>query len=137
MLLFFNVSVHWFLKKKLLQRFNPFFNHARESLLRFRNAVQINGVKKPETTEKCIPIDQYFEFHQASRCLRNSTTVPIINKPLAPTNLLASSFFYRCIDCWNSLPPSITSSSSINAFRNALSNVDLSRFLKGSIFNYV
>jgi hypothetical protein len=85
----------------------------------------------------CIPIDQYFELHQASRCLRNSTTVPIINKPLAPTNLLASSFFYRCIDCWNSLPPSITSSSSINAFRNAISKVDLSRFLKGSIFNDV
>jgi hypothetical protein len=85
----------------------------------------------------CIPIDQYFGLHQASRCLRNSTTVPIINKPLAPTNLLASSFFYRCIDCWNSLPPSITSSSSINAFRNAISKVDLSRFLKGSIFNDV
>jgi hypothetical protein len=82
----------------------------------------------------CIPSNQYFELHQESRCLRNSTTALLINKPLASNSLSTSSFFYRCIDRWNSLPSAITQSSSVNAFRNAISKTDFSHFLKGSIF---
>jgi hypothetical protein len=82
----------------------------------------------------CIPSNEYFELHQESRCLRNSTTALFINKPLASNSLSTSSFFYRCIDCWNSLPSAMTQSSSVNAFRNAISKTDFSHFLKGNIF---
>jgi hypothetical protein len=79
----------------------------------------------------CIPSSQHFELHQASRSLRISTTVFVINKPRAYDNFVTSSFFYPCIDCWNSLPSAVTQSSSVSAFRNAASKTDLSNSLKG------
>jgi hypothetical protein len=43
---------------------------------------------------------------------------------LASSNIFILTFFYRCIDCRNRLPPSITQSSSIITFCNTISKAD-------------
>ena len=57
-----------------------------------------------------------------------------IQKPQSATNLLLSSFRYRSIDSWNSLPLHIKNSFSLSSFKKALHNIDFASFLYGSTF---
>jgi hypothetical protein len=59
---------------------------------------------------------------------------PYLLKPICASNKVLSTFFYRSVDAWNALPPSLRSSSSLPAFKRGLRNVDLNRYLKGSGF---
>jgi hypothetical protein len=75
----------------------------------------------------------YFTVHQPSLSSRASSSILI--KPFKQPNYVLSSFFYRAIDCWNSLPVILKQSKTLNVFRHNLKSVDLSFFLKGSAFN--
>jgi hypothetical protein len=59
---------------------------------------------------------------------------PYLLKPICASNKVLSTFFYRSVDAWNALPPSLRSCSSLPAFKRGLKNVDLNRYLKGSGF---
>ena len=75
----------------------------------------------------------YFTVHQPSLSSRVSSSILI--KPLKRPNYVLSSFFYRSIDCWNSLSLLLKQSKSLNVFKHNLKSVDLTQFLKGSAFN--
>jgi hypothetical protein len=77
----------------------------------------------------------YFKLHYPFISARDPS--PIIVKPIRFTNkVLSGSFFYRHIDCWNSLPSVVRNIKSLPAFKSALCNIDLSAFLRGSAFRY-
>ena len=78
------------------------------------------------------PVD-YFTVHQPSLSSRVSSSILI--KPLKRPNYVLSSFFYRSIDCWNSLSILLKQSKSLSVFKHNLKSVDLTHFLKGSAFN--
>jgi hypothetical protein len=73
---------------------------------------------------------EYFMFHHPSSITRKSE--PFLIKPLNKPNYLLTSFFYRSIDCWNSLPVVLRQSKSLYVFKTKLLIVDLSHFLIGS-----
>jgi len=77
--------------------------------------------------------DLYFKFHYPPMSSRNPA--PRLEKPSKSNNLLHSSFFYRHLDCWNSLPTSIKQSTSLLQFKRAIKSVNLTTFLKGSAFH--
>jgi len=79
-----------------------------------------------------LEIDQFFTFHTPLASSRNPT--PFIQKPLSATNCLLSSFRYRSVEAWNSLPLPVQYSTSLLSFKKALHNTDLSSFLYGSTF---
>jgi len=60
-------------------------------------------------------IDKYeiFTFHTSPVCFLNS--IPLIQKPQSAINRLLSSFRYRSVDCWNSLPY-VKNANSLNSF---------------------
>jgi hypothetical protein len=76
---------------------------------------------------------EYFTVHQPSLSSRASSSILI--KPFKCPNYVLSCFFYRSIDCWNSLSLTLKQSKSLNVFRNKLNSYDLTKFLKGSAFN--
>ena len=79
--------------------------------------------------------DDYFKLHYPPTFARDPS--PIIVKPIRYTNkVLSGCFFYRHIDCWNSLPSFVRNSISLLAFKSALCNIDLSDFLRGSAFRF-
>jgi hypothetical protein len=82
-----------------------------------------------------IPPSQYFLPHQPSRCLRTPLVGHVLQKPPIFNSHLLSSFFCRCIDCWNHLPPKATEASTVHQFKKALSDIDLTAYLKGSVFS--
>jgi hypothetical protein len=75
----------------------------------------------------------YFMCHQPSFSSRNPSS--FIIKPLSIPNYLLTSFFYRNVDCWNSLPPVLKQVNSLYVFKKKLLTVDLSQFLIGSAFD--
>ena len=75
----------------------------------------------------------YFSYHQPSLFTRNPS--PFLIKPLNCPNYLLTSFFYRSLDCWNSLPPELRQIKSLNSFKSQLLKVNLNNFLIGSVFN--
>lgn len=75
----------------------------------------------------------YFTVHQPSLSSRAPSSFLI--KPINRPNYVLSSFFYRSIDCWNSLPLNLKQSKSLAIFKHSLLSVDLNVFLKGSAFN--
>ena len=83
----------------------------------------------------CIPSSQHFVLHQAGRCLRNSTTAPVINKPLASNNLCIS--FHCGIDCWNSLPQVLLNLHRLTPFETPSLKQTWTVFLKVVHFNVV
>jgi len=77
----------------------------------------------------------YFNLHYPPTSARDPS--PLILKPIRYTNkVLSGCFFYRHIDCWNSLPSVVRTSKSLTAFKSALCNIDLSDFLRGSAFRF-
>ena len=75
----------------------------------------------------------YFSYHQPSPFTRNPS--PFLIKPLNCPNYLLTSFFYRSLDCWNSLPPELRQIKSLNSFKSQLLKVNLNNFFIGSVFN--
>ena len=84
------------------------------------------------TNRSSLDIDKFFTFHTPPASSRNP--MPFIQKPQSATNLLLSSFRYRSIDSWNSLPLHVKNSSSLSSFKKALHNIDFTSFLYGSSF---
>ena len=82
--------------------------------------------------QSSIDKDEFFTFHFPLASSRHST--PFIQKPKSATSHLLSSFRYRSVDCWNSLPLDIRNLTSTKAFKKALNETDLSSFLYGSTF---
>ena len=80
----------------------------------------------------CINKDEFFTFHVPPASSRQSA--PFIQKPRSANNRLLSSFRYRSVDCWNSLPQEIQNASSTKSFKIALTKTDLLSFLYGSSF---
>jgi hypothetical protein len=74
----------------------------------------------------------YFTYHHPSSFSRKPESFLI--KPLYKPNYLLTSFFYRSVDCWNSLPLSVKNSASLPSFKTKLLTVDLTRYLIGSAF---
>jgi hypothetical protein len=75
----------------------------------------------------------YFRYHQPSISSRNPS--PFLIKPLNSPNYLLTSFFYRSLDCWNSLPPQLRHVNSLFIFKRQLLKVNLNSFLIGSVFD--
>ena len=77
----------------------------------------------------------YFNLHYPLASARDPS--PIIVKPTLFSNkVLSGCFFYRHIDCWNSLPSVVRNIKSLPAFKSALSNIDLSGFLRCSALRF-
>ena len=77
---------------------------------------------------------EYFKLHYPPKSTRDPS--PILVKPIRYSNkVLSGCFFYRHIDCWNSLPSVVRNVTSLPAFKSALCNIDLSDFLRGSAFS--
>jgi hypothetical protein len=74
----------------------------------------------------------YFMLHHPSAVSRKPDSFLI--KPLNKPNYLLTSFFYRSVDCWNSLPTSVKQSTSLQTFKTKLLTVDLKLYLIGSAF---
>jgi hypothetical protein len=76
----------------------------------------------------------YFELHYPLTSARDPS--PIIVKPTGFNNkVLSGCFFYRHVDCWNSIPSNIRSINSLALFKSAIRTVDFSDFLRGSAFH--
>jgi hypothetical protein len=73
---------------------------------------------------KCISL-----YHASLR-----SNSPYLQKPTKASNKLLHTLFYRNVDAWNALPIALRSVSSLHMFKCGLRNVDLSHYLKGSIF---
>ena len=74
----------------------------------------------------------YFMHHHSQNSSRKplSSLIELVNSP----NYLLNSFFYRSVDCWNSLPPELKQVHSLIIFKRELLTVDLSNFCIGSAF---
>ena len=70
-----------------------------------------------------------FQFYYPP--LSSRTVLPIIQKPRRASQKLSSTFGYRAIDAWNSLPTSVRTIDALNKFKSALKSIDLTKFLKG------
>ena len=70
---------------------------------------------------------EYFTFHKLSLSSRASLFI----KPFKRPNYVLSSFFYRSINCWNSLSLTLKQSRSLNVFENNLNSFESTKFLKG------
>jgi hypothetical protein len=75
--------------------------------------------------------DEVFIAYQPISSSRSS---PYLQRPTKASNRTLSVLFYRCISAWNNLPGNLRHVSSLPAFKRGLRDVDLSLFLKGSVF---
>ena len=73
-----------------------------------------------------------FTIYTPAASLRSNS--PYLQKPTKASNKLLHTLFYRNVDAWNSLPIALRCASSLHLFKSTLKRVDLSRFLKGSVF---
>jgi hypothetical protein len=73
-----------------------------------------------------------FLFYEPPSSSRSG--IPYLQKPIKRSSVLDSSFFYRAVNAWNSLPAEIRQANSLSTFATAIDNVDLSKFLLGSCF---
>ena len=76
-----------------------------------------------------LSVSECFTFYNPPAASR--TPMPIIQKPRKATQKYLSSFLFRGVDAWNSLPPAIRTLDSLPKFKQALKNIDLTRFLIG------
>jgi hypothetical protein len=74
----------------------------------------------------------FFGIYHPPACLRSNTS--FIQKPAHMSNKTLATLFYRDIDAWNFLPADLRLSQSLLSFKRGLKNVELSRFLKGSVY---
>jgi hypothetical protein len=87
-----------------------------------------------EIFNNLTPFNQHEIFLIYTPIASSRSNSPYLLKPICASNKVLSTFFYRSVDEWNVLPPSLRSSSSLPAFKRGLKNVDLNRYLKGSGF---
>lgn len=80
-----------------------------------------------------LPSNIYFNFRRRLSSIRVSS--PQLVKPTTGSRSEFDSFFYRVIDCYNSLHPDVRHSVNPNSFYHNLLSADLSQFLIGSAFN--
>jgi hypothetical protein len=62
------------------------------------------------------------------------SSAPRLSIPEPSSAYIENNFFSRCVRCWNSLPDSVVSSSSLSNFKHNLNAIDLSSFLHGSVY---
>jgi hypothetical protein len=79
-----------------------------------------------------IPSRIVFGIYHPPACLRSNTS--FIQKPAHMSNKTLATLFYRVIDAWNYLPADLRHSQSLLSVKRGLRNVELSRFLKGSVY---
>ena len=75
----------------------------------------------------------HFLIHRPITSSRSS--MPLLQKPLRCNSKLSSSFFFRQVDAWNSLPCALKSLPSLTSFKSAIKLTNLSSFLKGNAFD--
>jgi hypothetical protein len=73
-----------------------------------------------------------FLFYEPPSSSRSG--IPYLQKPIKRSGVLDSSFFYRAVNVWNSLPADIRQANSLTVFKTAIDNVDFSTFLSGTCF---
>jgi hypothetical protein len=73
-----------------------------------------------------------FVLHHPHSSVRS--TVPRLLCPVRSKQQLSSSFFYRQVNTWNSLPDSLKTVKSLCSFKTGLNNIALSSFLIGTYF---
>jgi hypothetical protein len=77
------------------------------------------------------PSDAFLIYTPIASSRSNS---PYLQRPTKASNKLLQTLFYRQVEAWNSLPPALKSASSHPSFKRGLKNIDLSKFLKGSVY---
>ena len=81
----------------------------------------------------CYPeLSNRFLVHIPPAAARSS--YPRLVCPAKSKQQLSSSFFYRHVKAWNSLPDTLKIVKSILSFKSGLSKINLSNFLIGSCF---
>jgi hypothetical protein len=73
-----------------------------------------------------------FGIYHPPACLRYNTS--FIQKPAHMSNKNLATLFYTGIDTWNYLPADLRHLQSLLSFKRGLRNVELPRFLKGSVY---
>ena len=81
----------------------------------------------------CIEPTSYFHLHYPPSSSRNPA--PFLQKSSNFKQCLQSSFFFRQLDCWNSLPLSIKQLPSLPLFKRQIKLFDFTKFLRGSAFS--
>jgi hypothetical protein len=79
-----------------------------------------------------IPSDTFLIYTPLASSRSNS---PYLQRPTKASNKLLHTLFYRQVEAWNSLPPALKSASSLPSFKRGLNNIDLTKFLKGSVIS--
>ena len=79
-----------------------------------------------------LPSSEYFFVSEHASQTRTGGNRLIV--PLCHTNRFQNQFFNRCLKCWNNLPDTVVNASSINSFKQLLTNIDLSSYLHCSYF---
>ena len=74
-----------------------------------------------------INYTEHFNFYIPPAASRSSS--PKLVKPVKANNTVMCSFFYRAVDCWNSLPHDVRYCKSLPLFKHLISCIDLSNFI--------
>ena len=98
-----------------------FFGAQKTSLRSYYCYKVLNGLS-------AINAENHFSIHNTVASSRSS--IPYLQKPVKCSSKVSSSFFYRQVDAWNSLPSLLRNCSSLLTFKRDLNQVDLSTFLK-------
>ena len=69
----------------------------------------------------------YFELVRSLHSLRSSSNGTLLKLPRVKTTALQSSYFYRLVRLWNSLPRDIREASSVFSFKKYINNLYFSR----------
>jgi hypothetical protein len=77
-----------------------------------------------------LPHNVYFNVQ--SNLSQTRTGGNRLTPVLCHTNIFANDFFNRCVSCYNSLPLSVINSNSLTVFKNYISNLDLTNYIKCS-----
>lgn len=80
----------------------------------------------------CIEPSAYFHLHYPPSSSRNPA--PFLRKSSNFNQCLQSTFFFRQLDCWNSLPLSVKQLPSLPSFKRRIKSIDFTKFLRGSAF---
>ena len=79
-----------------------------------------------------IPFNDFFVTSNYTSQTRSGGSKLL--RPCCLTNHFENNFFYRCLSCWNNLPPAVVNAGSVSCFKRLLSHVDLSSFIRCSYF---
>ena len=76
----------------------------------------------------------YFELVGSLHSLRSSSNGTLLKLPRVKTTALQSSYFYRIVRLWNSLPRDIREASSVFSFKKYINNLYFSRLANFNIY---